>query len=931
MVLFYLSAHSYGAKLKGKKVEVKVTEMALQVFESGKTSPTDPPVESYMYQTLASWSDLPGKGFEIVPKDKDGWDSKAIVFRCNDVDGQAICMQIQLKAMDLVESFKAKRKELGGSSSDAEAEESENPSADQDEVGALSTESASEEEDFTIYEDSAEEVDSTKDDGSEEEPTETARVTPEEERTEEDTNHLLGTYKSLGKAKIRSGPDRESSEVGQLTVGEQVMVLETKTTESGQLRVRFERGWTSIESKEGKQLLVKLNDDGINAVDGDDKESGSASKNPTSSSGSTDASSLPTGLTAEMYDVKLKGKKMQIKVGGMGLQVFEKGRASETHMYMSMLSWGDRPGKGFEIIPKDGKEIVFTCADDVAKTIIAEMTKIAKELAASKKEAEKAAKEAEAAKADAPEGKEDAGAETTIADRGPTSMGSMDIRSEAKAAVDALSLPAALQNDMHNVKIKGKKVQVMVSGMGLQVFEKGRVLDTHVFQSLTSWKEVTAKGARTDGFEIVPTNGKPVMFTCSSELAQTLLTEMTDKAKELAASKRAAKVAKKAALEAANHTPATDTSEDDGEVSDDLGATSEEDDGPLSELDQLKDRIDSAIGCGVQAAVCDVLRAARACPEDLGPGLTMLESYAETLGVDLDNFDEGTGVGVETDAGGEETANPDVLGEYKAVASSTIRETVDLESEKIGAVKPGEVIEVTASETLETGQVRVQFDKGWTSLASAKGKKLFVKVGEEDEAEPEPEPAPAPAKKPRRRMSISGGFKANVAPAAAQDGMHDVKMKSKKVQVKVGGMGLDVFEKGRKLETHMYMSMLSWGDSPGKGLAIMPKDGKEVLFTCADDVAKTIIAEMTSTAQDLAKSKRAALKQESAREIAAAEAEAARADMPEDDATEADARKTDEAVITSISSDSNAIERSSISSDSSISSLDSSASIGSKE
>ena len=34
------------------------------------------------------------------------------------------------------------------------------------------------------------------------------------------------------------------------------------------------------------------------------------------------------------------GKKVQLQVGGMGLQVFVKGRASETYMYQSLASWG---------------------------------------------------------------------------------------------------------------------------------------------------------------------------------------------------------------------------------------------------------------------------------------------------------------------------------------------------------------------------------------------------------------------------------------------------------------------------------------------------------------------------------------------------------------------------------------------------------------
>ena len=49
---------------------------------------------------------------------------------------------------------------------------------------------------------------------------------------------------------------------------------------------------------------------------------------------------VPTGTGSSMFDAKLKGKKVQLQVGGMGLQVFVKGRASETYMYQSLASWG---------------------------------------------------------------------------------------------------------------------------------------------------------------------------------------------------------------------------------------------------------------------------------------------------------------------------------------------------------------------------------------------------------------------------------------------------------------------------------------------------------------------------------------------------------------------------------------------------------------
>jgi hypothetical protein len=68
-----------------------------------------------------------------------------------------------------------------------------------------------------------------------------------------------------------------------------------------------------------------------------------------------------------MYDAKLKGKKVQLQPGGMGLQVFVKGRASETYMYQSLESWSELSEsgyiyKGIEIKPRGGgKPVVFEC------------------------------------------------------------------------------------------------------------------------------------------------------------------------------------------------------------------------------------------------------------------------------------------------------------------------------------------------------------------------------------------------------------------------------------------------------------------------------------------------------------------------------------------------------------------------------------------
>ena len=68
-------------------------------------------------------------------------------------------------------------------------------------------------------------------------------------------------YKALGAGKIRSGVSKTSEEVGRLTKGEVIEVSEIVAQADGIVRVRLDRGWTSVTTKQGKKLLELLTEE----------------------------------------------------------------------------------------------------------------------------------------------------------------------------------------------------------------------------------------------------------------------------------------------------------------------------------------------------------------------------------------------------------------------------------------------------------------------------------------------------------------------------------------------------------------------------------------------------------------------------------------------------------------------------------------------
>ncbi len=71
-----------------------------------------------------------------------------------------------------------------------------------------------------------------------------------------------GTHlRCVKKAAVRAGFELESERLGFLEPGEEIEVLESCDNYRGQMRVRYEGGWTSIESAAGSVLLVHMQSD----------------------------------------------------------------------------------------------------------------------------------------------------------------------------------------------------------------------------------------------------------------------------------------------------------------------------------------------------------------------------------------------------------------------------------------------------------------------------------------------------------------------------------------------------------------------------------------------------------------------------------------------------------------------------------------------
>eukprot|EP01048_Picozoa_sp_COSAG05_P015536 COSAG05_NODE_1882_length_3906_cov_1.643814_3_plen_168_part_00 len=85
---------------------------------------------------------------------------------------------------------------------------------------------------------------------------------------------------------------------------------------------------------------------------------------------------------------------------------------------------------------------------------------------------------------------------------------------------------------------------------------------------------------------------------------------------------------------------------------------------------------------------------------------------------------------IETSLKGANTATEDEEGPgtYRALQTAAVREYVEVNSDKVTTLQKGESIEVLETRRLESGQLRLRYAQGWTSLKSTSGKPLLRKV-----------------------------------------------------------------------------------------------------------------------------------------------------------------------------------------------------------
>ena len=66
-------------------------------------------------------------------------------------------------------------------------------------------------------------------------------------------------FVALHKTIVRAGSEMDSTLVGKLRAGEEIECLAKSVNTKGVVRVQFERGWVSMFSSSGEQLLEKIN------------------------------------------------------------------------------------------------------------------------------------------------------------------------------------------------------------------------------------------------------------------------------------------------------------------------------------------------------------------------------------------------------------------------------------------------------------------------------------------------------------------------------------------------------------------------------------------------------------------------------------------------------------------------------------------------
>eukprot|EP01045_Picozoa_sp_COSAG04_P012825 COSAG04_NODE_879_length_9676_cov_154.321499_2_plen_319_part_00 len=197
-------------------------------------------------------------------------------------------------------------------------------------------------------------------------------------------------------------------------------------------------------------------------------------------------------------------------------------------------------------------------------------------------------------------------------------------------------------------------------------------------------------------------------------------------------------------------------------------------------------------------------------------------------------------------AGAQADVEPTAGRKYRAVAKSAIRAGFDLDSDKLGSVKIGEVIEVIEARKTADGVFRVKFAQGWASLKGRSGKVLL-------EAAPDDATVSSIFLLESQATKDAKQEEAEAFLAAQQlDKTYEIKQKRNKVSVQLTPMAL-VVTQGKKPPTkYLYQTLTAWATTD-KGFELTTAAGETTEFTCTGDEAEEICGGMAEKTMDLAK------------------------------------------------------------------------------
>ena len=226
-----------------KECALGVNTMGITLFDKSDTSR---PLHTFIFHTLLSWSAHPGHDFAIVLREKE----KEVVFETP--KGEEICLVMEKYAKQLVEHAMQQKRAAaaanGGSSSPPP------PAAAPPQTRTKASRTASNRLIISNAETS----------GKVQHMGTLAAVKEASEDATEDGSiqdtKLMGKYVVIQRALYRETAESDSRELAHLDPGDIVDVVEAKIIEKGVVRVRFNKGWASIFSESGKQLMVKLAD-----------------------------------------------------------------------------------------------------------------------------------------------------------------------------------------------------------------------------------------------------------------------------------------------------------------------------------------------------------------------------------------------------------------------------------------------------------------------------------------------------------------------------------------------------------------------------------------------------------------------------------------------------------------------------------------------